>query len=150
MSEPMIFSSTTARFALPLLFAAQAQKELFVNEGLARADALLHPVCEGIASTPSDNPRDGECWLVGTPASGAFAGREDALACRQQGQWLFAVPQDGMRVFDRALGKDRRYQGGWRAAEDVAVPAGGQIVDTEARAAIEAMLKALQVAGILG
>ena len=35
-------SDATPRWALPQLFAGQAQKEVFHNEALARIDMLLH------------------------------------------------------------------------------------------------------------
>ncbi len=44
MSDPVQFEGATPRFALPLLFAGQAQKEFFVNEALLRADMVLHGV----------------------------------------------------------------------------------------------------------
>ena len=38
MTTPINFTTTTGRFNLPLLFAAQAQKEVYVNEALAIVD----------------------------------------------------------------------------------------------------------------
>ena len=65
MSLPVDFDTATARHGFPMLVAGQAQKEFFVNEALARIDALLHPAFETVASTPPALPAAGECWLVG-------------------------------------------------------------------------------------
>lgn len=70
MSDPFLFDSTTPRFGLPLLFAGQAQKEAFVNEAHALADALIHCAVEGEATAPPGAPVDGTSWLVGSPATG--------------------------------------------------------------------------------
>jgi Protein of unknown function (DUF2793) len=129
--------------------AGQAQKEVFVNEAHARADMLLHPAIAGEASAPPTTPQDGVCWLVGPAATGAWAGREGQLAGRQAGNWLFAAPRDGLTVFDLSVGKIRRYANGWHAANAVAAPAGGTVIDTQARSAITGLIAALVAGGIL-
>jgi hypothetical protein len=148
MSDPFLFDTVSPRYGLPLLFAGQAQKEAFVNEAHALADALLHCAIEGEASDPPDAPENGTSWLVASPATGAWAGSEGKLACRQSGNWIFIVPRDGMRVLDRSTGQDRRYLGGWKIAEEAVEPIGGSTVDAEARAAISQLIAALKVAGI--
>lgn len=148
MSDPL-FDSRTARLGLPLLYAGQAQKELFVNESLARIDGLLHCAVEGEANSPPTSPVAGECWLVGSAPSGAWSGQAGTLALFQAGNWLFHSPRPGMRVLNRATGQDRRYTSAWQAVARPALPSGGAIVDVEARAALAALYNSLTLAGIL-
>lgn len=149
MPEPITFTSASPRFALPLLFAAQAQKEFFVNQAHALTDALLHPAIEGEADEPPAEPDAGETWLVGDMPMGAWAGREGCLASFQAGTWVFVQPRDGLRVLDRSTGQDVRYLEGWLRAASPAVPSGGGTIDSEARAAIAELIDALAAAGIL-
>ena len=109
MTEPVAFDTTTPRQALPMLVAGQAQKEFFVNEAFARIDALLHPVVEGVASTPPASPASGESWVVADPASDEWAGHAHALASWDGGQWTFCAPTEGLQVFDRTLGARRVF-----------------------------------------
>lgn len=148
MTDPA-FDSRTPRLDLPLLFAGQAQKEGFVNEVCARLDALVHGAIEGELAAPPAAPLDGQCWLIGASASGAWAGREGQLAARQAGNWLYFSPKPGMRVINRATGQDLRFNSSWSAAPRPAAPAGGTTIDAEARAAIGAILASLTTAGII-
>lgn len=149
MPDPLEFTATTARHNLPLLFAAQAQKEVFHNEALARIDALMHAAVEGEVSEPPTSAPDGQSWLVAPGATGEWGGRDHAIAMRQAGQWLFAAPVAGMRVYDRGSGQFAVFSEGWQKAAAVAEPSGGLMVDSEARAAIGALLLALRAARLL-
>lgn len=148
MTDPT-FDSRTPRFDLPLLFAGQAQKEIYVNETLARIDALLHAAIEGELASPPASPTDGTAWLVAVNPSGEWAGRAGAIAAHQSGNWLFFPPHDGMSVVNRATGQVHRYANGWHAPSRPTPPAGGTTTDNEARAAIVAILAALASAGVL-
>lgn len=149
MTDPVVFDSASPRFGLPLLFAGQAQKEIFVNEALSLVDGLLHCAIEGEIASPPTSPADGQAWLVATGASGAWAGEEGKIALRQQGQWLFASPCDGMRLLNKQTGQlVLRRAGAWAAPTPPVLPAGGSTVDSEARAAVVALVTALKQAGI--
>jgi len=148
MSGPL-YDSRTARHELPMLFAGQAQKETFVNESLARIDALLHCAIEGVASNPPASPAEGDCWLIDSGADGAWAGRDGQIAAFAGGNWLYVLPRDGMRLLDRTSGRDFRYVGGWIAPVRPDTPSGGGVVDGEARAAIAALTQCLVDAGIV-
>lgn len=149
MTEPISFTSASPRFSLPLLFAGQAQKEFYVNEAHALTDALLHCAVEGEATDPPAAPAPGDCWIVAATASGAWVGQENSIACFQAGNWLFVAPRNGLRAYNQVSGQEWLYANGWQIPQPIAVPTGGATVDAEARAAISAILAALQQNGVL-
>lgn len=148
MTDPLSFTSATPRFALPFLFAGQAQKEFFVNEAHARLDVLLHAAVSGEASEPPADPVDGDCWLVGAAATGDWSGQDGALAGRQGGAWTFVTPSPGMRLYDASTGQLLLYSGEWRRSEAPAAPTGGAVVDSEARDTLATLIEALTAAGV--
>ena len=148
MSE-LIFDSRTPRHDLPYLFAGQAQKEGFVNEALARIDALLHMVVEAVAGSPPEAPADGDSWLIAEGATGDWSGRDGMIATAAGGNWLFFAPRTGMRVLNRTTGHDIRFVDGWQIPIAPDQPAGGGTVDAESRTAIAAIIAVLAQAGLL-
>nr|WP_235982143.1 DUF2793 domain-containing protein [Novosphingobium aerophilum] len=106
---------------------------------------MVHCAIEGEAVAPPAAAADGTAWLVATGASGDWAGCDGLLALRQTGQWLFAPPRDGMQVLDRGRRQMlHRVAGTWRAPARPPAPVGGAVIDVEARAAIAALVAALQ------
>lgn len=148
MSDPIIFDSTSPRFGLPMLFAGQSQKELYVNEALYLTDALLHAAIEAVLSSPPGAPLNGQAWLVGSSPSGDWVGQSGKLACRQAGNWLFVTPRDGLRVLDRSTGQVRCYNAGWIAPVAPPAPSGGATIDAEARSAIVDLVTKLRECGV--
>jgi hypothetical protein len=150
-------SETTARHALPLLAAGQAQKEMTHNEALAVIDLAVAPsvVAAGL-TTPPDDPALGACWIVGAGATGAWAGAADAIAGWTDGGWRFVRARVGMLVWVEQAGRYARYSdSGWNIGAPLGTPAAaipapvaGATIDVEARAAIAAILSALQGVGI--
>lgn len=148
----------TARLALPLLMAGQAQKEMTVNETLARLDiAVQASAVEVGRDVPPTSPHEGETWIVGSTPAGAWHGRAGALAGWTAGGWRFLTPSDGWRVWSIADGCAVVHRGGtWRLsvapgprAAAIPNPIGGAVTDGEARAAIIAVLDALRGHGLI-
>lgn len=149
MSDPIIFPDSSPRFALPYLFAGQAQKEFTVNEVAARLDSLLACTVEAAQSAPPANPADGQSWLVGAAPSGDWTGQGTKIAARIGGGWVFFAPPHGMVVYDRTIGAIHRFSGVWEAPARPVAPTGGTTIDSEARAAIAAIVTALTTAGLI-
>ena len=163
-------TDASARFALPFILPGQAQKEAFHNEALALVDALLHACVAGdpIGDVPAD-PTLGESWIVGSGASGAWAGKADSLATWTAGGWRFVAPVPGMTVWNIDAGYRLHWSGtawssgDWPVAaltvggeqivgarlETVPSPSGGTTIDAEARAAVEAVIVALRTHGLI-
>ena len=148
MSDPIVFETATTRFALPLLFSGQAQKEFFVNEAAARTDLLLHAAIEGEIAAPPAAPQPGQVWLVAASPSGLFAGHAASLAGWTGNGWRFVLPRDGLRVFDRSNAAFRLYRGGWRRQVAPSAPSAGTTIDVEARAAVVLLVERLVDAGV--
>jgi hypothetical protein len=163
-------TDTSARLGLPYLHAGQAQKELWHNEALALLDLAVWPAVQavGLAVPPAD-PAEGQAWIVGAGATGAWAGQADALAGWTGGGWRFVPAVEGAGVWVAGAGVAARYAGGaWRVGDvhaarvvvdgvpvlgarqaAIAAPAGGATVDAEARAAVAKVLAALRAHGLV-
>jgi len=148
MAQLANFTGTTPRFALPYLFAGQAQKEFFVNEAHAITDLLLQPVVEGETNTPPVTPATGESWLVSNNPTGAWVQNEGSLAGFYGGTWLFVPPTEGLRIWDKATRQILVYRDTWLRAAEPTATTGGGIVDTELRAAFSDLIEALKISGI--
>jgi hypothetical protein len=80
---------------LPFLEAGQAQKHVTHNEALRMLDAIVHLSVLEIAASPPGVPEDGARYIVGDPATGAFAEKENQIAVFEDGAWRFFMPRNG-------------------------------------------------------
>lgn len=163
-------AETSSRFGLPYLQAGQAQKELFHNEALTTIDAMLHAVALSAGENdPPSSPAVGQCWVVGTSPTGAWAGHAGAVAAWTDGGWRFIAPLEGMTVWlvaDQLWA--RRGASGWIIGDvpaqsvrvsgvqvvgarqpAIADPSGGALVDAQARAALMSLLAAARAHGLI-
>ena len=166
----MTDDDASARLALPLLYAAQAQKEDDHNEALTRLDIAAQAVVQEVGqNAPPADPLPGACWIVGETPSGAWAGHAGALAGWTSGGWRFVAPFEGMQAWNLATGTmARRRAAQWQSGAlmgaslsiagtqvvgpqraAIAAPAGGTTVDAQARAAIGSVLAALRGHGLI-
>ena len=163
-------ASNSDRLKLPLMAAAQAQKEIVHNEALALADIAMMPVvvASGI-NTPPVAATPGQCWIVGSAPVGDWTGQAGALAGWTAGGWRFLAAFEGMRAWSIADQCEvRRGAAGWLTgvvdalsirvggtqvvgsqSGAIATPTGGTTADAEGRAAIGAILTSLRHHGLI-
>ncbi len=160
----------TDRIALALIAPGQAQKEMTHNEALARLDIMVQPVVQAVApAMVPANPVLGQCWIVGVAATGAWAGRDGALAAWTAGGWRFVTPFEGMTAWSIADAMVAIRRGAtWSIGEvnarqirinairlltvqqsAIATPLGGTVIDSESRIAITNILGALRTHGLV-
>ncbi len=157
------------RLKLPLLAAAQAQKEVTHNEALALADIAVQAVVQSVApvAVPA-SPVVGQCWIVGPSPTGAWTGRAGHIAAWTAGGWRFVAPFEGMQAWSIADGQNARRTGSaWIVGVQTALtlsiggqqvvggrqprvvaPSGGATVDSQARAAIASIISGLEAHGL--
>jgi Protein of unknown function (DUF2793) len=160
----------TPRHRLPMLAAAQAQKELTHNEALILLDAVTSPVVQSIApaAIPA-SPSVGQCWIIGMSPSGLWSGQANNLACWTDGGWRFVPAFSEMAVWSVADGMAARFDGSaWvkgitnakayrvngtqvLSTQKAAIvgPSGGTNTDSECRIAVNAILNALRAHGLI-
>jgi hypothetical protein len=149
---------STARFGLPLLVAGQGQKDITHNEALLLVDAMMGCLVERVdLAAPPEAPALGACWLIPADAADEWAGRTGQIAISTAGGWRFLTPPDGTTLFVRAsAARLRRLGGSWvpdvgsgSPAAPVSNPVGGEVIDSEARAVLAAVLDRLRSTGLI-
>ena len=111
-------------------------------------DCLMQMAVNESRPTPPTAAAEGECYRITATATDEWAGHEDELAVRLGAVWQYVSPQSGMRVYDRSLGAMLHYDSTWNFAVEPTEPAGGTVVDAEARQAIEELVEALRMLGV--
>ena len=133
-------------------------------------DIVAGAAVESVGSNaPPASPVDGQCFVVGSAPSGAWAGHAKAIAGYAPGGWRFVDAVAGMNALDKASGQTAAYDGtawsigaikgaslkigasqvvGPRLAA-VANPSGGAVIDVEARAAIVLILDRMRTHGLI-
>ncbi|MBY8978255.1 DUF2793 domain-containing protein [Rhodobacteraceae bacterium NNCM2] len=89
-------SDTTTKLLLPYIFAAQAQKHVTHNEALRILDGLVQlSVLARDLTAPPTSPVDGDRYIVGSDATGDWAGWDLSVAIWTDGAWLRLPPRTG-------------------------------------------------------
>lgn len=90
----------TATLGLPYILGSQAQKHVTHNEALDALDALVQlTVIDRDLGAPPASPVDGDRYIVGSPATGEWVGKDSEIAARQGGVWAFYRPETGWRAY---------------------------------------------------
>ena len=140
------------------------------NEALLALDTLVGGVVEEPPRTsPPSNPEPGQTYIVADGAVGEWAGLSGKILSFSEAGWRQQNPAEGQSFLVRSTGVRATFQGGvWELglvratsvmvggvqvvgsrSSAVVSPAGGTVVDSEARACIAQMLNALRAHGLI-
>ncbi|MEM7302519.1 MAG: DUF2793 domain-containing protein [Pseudomonadota bacterium] len=87
---------STPNLVLPYIMPSQAQKHVTHNEAIRKLDALVQlAVVDRTLTAPPASPTDGGRYIIASPATGDWLGRENQLAAWQDGAWAYFTPQSG-------------------------------------------------------
>ncbi|MGP3698451.1 DUF2793 domain-containing protein [Rhodobacter sp. NSM] len=111
-------SDATTHLLLPYILAAQAQKHVTHNDALRLLDGLVQlSVLDRNLAAPPASPADGNRYIVGSGATGDWAGWDLNVALRTDGAWLHLPPRTGWRAWVEDEGLLLVYDGaGWVGA----------------------------------
>ncbi|MET4128008.1 DUF2793 domain-containing protein [Roseovarius sp. MBR-6] len=93
-------ADATTNLLLPFILAAQAQKHVTHNEALRLLDGLVQlAVLDRDLTAPPGGPADGDRYIVGSGATGDWAGWDLNVALFTDGAWLRLPPRTGWRAW---------------------------------------------------
>lgn len=121
-------------------------------------------------NAPPASPAPGACYIVGSAPTGDWSQFAGHLAAFTSAGWRFVAPAPGMTALVKSSGLIASYSGqGWETgtvrvqrvmvdgvqvlasrAAAIPDPAGGTIVDAEARSALAQILSAMRQHGMIG
>jgi len=105
-------TDATARFSLPYIMPAQAQKHLTHNEALRYLDVLIHlNVIDAQRTLPPETPDDLDTYIIPTGAMGDWSGRDGQIAIWMDGIWQYAPPVQGCIAWVDAVQALTIYKG---------------------------------------
>lgn len=120
--------STTPDFGMPLVAAQQQQPEVTHNEAITFFSAMMNGAIDiGLNSPPGGSPGPvvGDCHIVGTSPTGAWAGKANKIAIYTTGGWRF-IPDVDSAGTNIAIGARHKGMTIW-VRDDGASPAGGSL-----------------------
>lgn len=95
--------ANTTNLGLPLMSAAQSQKHITHNDALLRLDAIVQLSAISAALTaPPGSPTAGDTYIIGSGATGAWAGKDLNVTYYSSGAWVFVVPREGWLSWNKA------------------------------------------------
>ena len=96
--------TTTARYGITDMVAAQSSPEVVYNAAVDLLDALVGGELQARSqAAPPGSPNEGEIWHIGT-GTGDFSGQDGDLAIYLGGGWVYVTPPTGTALFDATTG----------------------------------------------
>jgi len=81
--------TTSPYLGVPQLAQAQAFPEITFNEAFVLVQAILNGVKDKDLSAPPGSPAEGDAYIIAAAPTGAWSGRENAIAIYWGGSWRF-------------------------------------------------------------
>jgi hypothetical protein len=125
---------TTPNLSMPEIAGSQAQKHVTHNEALAVLDAVVQLSARTRKLTsPPGAPGQGVRWIVGSGATGAWAGKGKQIASWLDGGWTFYQPETGWTCFVEDEGLLTYVDDNWRTVLALSANGArtGHVVDEE-------------------
>jgi len=109
----------TNNLNITLLEQSQAQKEVSINSAIVVIDAILNRGAIDVISTPPVSPNNGDVYITGIGASGAWLNNDKKIAYYNQ-SWQFISPKEGCNLWVSAKNKFFVFQSNfWVEANSV-------------------------------
>lgn len=91
--------ATTTHMGITLLEQSQSQKEVTMNQALARLDAVMNSSAKSrTTATPPGSPAAGDVYIVGASPTGDWTSHAGHIAYYDQ-LWRFITPNKGMTLW---------------------------------------------------
>jgi hypothetical protein len=105
--------NTTGRLLLPYILQSQSQKEVTHNDALNILDVLIQAVVQDVGlNTPPGSPTVGQCWVVGSSPTGAWAGKASQIAqAVDGGGWFFVAPFKRLKLWNETTDEYVMFDG---------------------------------------
>ena len=105
--------NTTGRLLLPYILQSQSQKEVTHNDALNILDVLIQAVVQEVGlNTPPGSPTVGQCWVVGSSPTGAWAGKASQIAqAADGGGWFFVAPFKRLKLWNETTDEYVMFDG---------------------------------------
>lgn len=86
--------TTSPVLGLPYIAASQSQPEVTHNAALNLLQSLTYGVKDKDLAAPPGSPAEGDTYIVGAAATGAWTGRTNSIAGFFGGSWFFLPDRD--------------------------------------------------------
>jgi hypothetical protein len=108
----------TPTLEMPYIMPSQAQKHVTHNAALDLLDAIVQlSVLSKDEATPPSSPQDGDRYIVGPSATGAWTGQTGKIAVARPGGWEILAAQPGWLAWIADIGQLVVHDGtDWTAA----------------------------------
>lgn len=92
--------TTTPKYGITELEAAQSQPEIVVNEAIRVLEAMSQlRVLDKDVTTPPSSPTEGDTYIIPSGASGAWASFPFYIVVSVGGEWVYIQPLTGYMAY---------------------------------------------------